>query len=81
MYRALADAIRVLAMDAVQQANSGHPGAPMGMDDDACQFKWMWFDGLRPVGRDKTHAQQIGVHKRGTKAGKCADACLRSAVL
>ncbi|HEY9274947.1 hypothetical protein, partial [Achromobacter sp.] len=28
---ALADAIRALAMDAVQQANSGHPGAPMGM--------------------------------------------------
>ena len=27
----MADAIRALAMDAVQQANSGHPGAPMGM--------------------------------------------------
>jgi len=27
----LADALRALAMDAVQQANSGHPGAPMGM--------------------------------------------------
>ena len=31
----LADAIRVLAMDAVQQANSGHPGAPMGMAEMA----------------------------------------------
>jgi transketolase len=31
----MANAIRVLAMDAVQQANSGHPGAPMGMADMA----------------------------------------------
>src|SRR5678815_5778634 len=29
----MANAIRALAMDAVQQANSGHPGAPMGMAD------------------------------------------------
>jgi transketolase len=31
----LANALRALAMDAVQQANSGHPGAPMGMADMA----------------------------------------------
>ena len=31
----LANAIRVLAMDGVQQANSGHPGAPMGMAEMA----------------------------------------------
>jgi transketolase len=31
----MADAIRALAMDAVQQANSGHPGAPMGMAEMA----------------------------------------------
>ncbi len=31
----LANALRVLAMDAVQQANSGHPGAPMGMAEMA----------------------------------------------
>jgi transketolase len=33
--RRMADAIRALAMDAVQQANSGHPGAPMGMAEIA----------------------------------------------
>lgn len=34
-YTDLATAIRVLSMDAVEQANSGHPGAPMGMADMA----------------------------------------------
>jgi transketolase len=52
--RELANAIRALAMDAVQRANSGHPGAPMGMADIA-QVLWsdvlkhnpgnpLWFD-------------------------------------
>ena len=52
--RELANAIRALAMDAVQRANSGHPGAPMGMADIA-QVLWSevlkhnpgnprWFD-------------------------------------
>ena len=33
--RSLANAIRALAMDAVEAANSGHPGMPMGMADAA----------------------------------------------
>ncbi len=37
--RKLADALRILSMDGVQKANSGHPGAPMGMADIA-QVVW-----------------------------------------
>ena len=33
--KTMADAIRVLTMDAVEQAASGHPGMPMGMADVA----------------------------------------------
>jgi transketolase len=40
----LANAIRALAMDAVQQAHSGHPGMPMGMADIA---EVLWNDHLR----------------------------------
>ncbi|WP_406703992.1 transketolase [Sodalis sp.] len=39
--KALANAIRALSMDAVQKANSGHPGAPMGMADIA---EVLWRD-------------------------------------
>ncbi len=42
--RELANALRALAMDAVQQANSGHPGMPMGMADIA---EVLWNDFLR----------------------------------
>ncbi len=42
--RKRADALRVLAMDAVQQARSGHPGMPMGMADIA---EVLWNDFLR----------------------------------
>ena len=38
----LANAIRALSMDAVQKANSGHPGAPMGMADIA-EVLWNGF--------------------------------------
>jgi len=42
--RDLANAIRALSMDAVQKANSGHPGAPMGMADIA---EVLWNDHLK----------------------------------
>ncbi|MDJ0918240.1 MAG: transketolase [Woeseiaceae bacterium] len=42
--RTLANAIRALSMDAVQAANSGHPGAPMGMADIA---EVLWRDYLK----------------------------------
>ncbi|AWP32098.1 transketolase [Pantoea vagans] len=42
--RELANAIRALSMDAVQKANSGHPGAPMGMADIA---EVLWRDFLQ----------------------------------
>jgi transketolase len=42
--RELANAIRALSMDAVQKANSGHPGAPMGLADVA---EVLWRDELK----------------------------------
>ncbi len=42
--RDLANAIRVLSMDAIQKAKSGHPGAPMGMADIA---EVLWNDFLK----------------------------------
>ncbi len=42
--RNLANAIRALSMDAVQKANSGHPGAPMGMADIA---EVLWNDYMK----------------------------------
>ncbi|MGM0553050.1 MAG: transketolase [Pseudomonadota bacterium] len=46
--RELANAIRALSMDAVQKANSGHPGAPMGMADIA-EVLWNDFMQHNPV--------------------------------
>ncbi|MBL4836494.1 MAG: transketolase [Kordiimonadaceae bacterium] len=49
--RVMANAIRVLSMDGVQQANSGHPGMPMGMADVSTVLfsKFMQFDPAWPA--------------------------------
>jgi transketolase len=49
--RELANAIRALSMDAIQKANSGHPGAPMGMADIA-EVLWNDFMKHNPANPD-----------------------------
>lgn len=51
----LANAIRALSMDAVQAANSGHPGMPMGMADVATVLysKFLKFDPAAPKWADR----------------------------
>src|SRR5262249_40900240 len=53
--RHMADALRALAMDAVEQANSGHPGMPMGMADIATVLftQFLRFDPLAPDWPDR----------------------------
>jgi transketolase len=53
--RLLANAIRALAMDAVQAANSGHPGMPMGMADVATVLftEYLKHDPLDPAWHDR----------------------------
>ena len=51
----MANAIRALAMDAVEAANSGHPGMPMGMADVATTLfsKYLKFDPQAPKWHDR----------------------------
>ncbi|KSV81871.1 transketolase [Sinorhizobium sp. Sb3] len=53
--RDLANAIRVLSIDAVEAANSGHPGMPMGMADAAAVLfsKHLNFDASKPSWPDR----------------------------
>lgn len=54
-HEAMANAIRVLAMDAVEQAKSGHPGMPMGMADVATVLfsRFLTFDAANPDWPDR----------------------------
>ncbi len=54
-YAPMADAIRALAMDAVEAANSGHPGMPMGMADVATVLwsEYLKFDPSAPDWADR----------------------------
>ena len=54
-YKNMSNAIRALSMDAVQKANSGHPGMPMGMADVATILfsKYMKFDPENPTWHDR----------------------------
>lgn len=53
--KSLANAIRALSMDAVQAANSGHPGMPMGMADVATVLfgDYLKFDPTQPKWADR----------------------------
>src|SRR3984957_20025416 len=55
MLRHMADALRALAMDAVERAQSGHPGMPMGMADVATILfsKFLKFDPTAPQWPDR----------------------------
>ena len=55
MHANLANAIRALSMDAVEQAQSGHPGMPMGMADVATVLfsKFLKFDAAQPDWADR----------------------------
>lgn len=62
--RTLANAIRVLSMDGVQAANSGHPGLPMGMADVATVLftKFLKFDAANPTWPDRDRFVLSGGH-------------------
>jgi transketolase len=55
MVQSMANAIRALSMDAVQKANSGHPGAPMGLADVATVLftEFLKFDASEPHWPDR----------------------------
>ena len=63
-FRPMANAIRFLAADAVDKANSGHPGMPMGMADVATVLysKFLKFDPKNPTWADRDRFILSGGH-------------------
>ncbi len=63
-HKQMANAIRSLSMDAVQKANSGHPGMPMGMADVATVLfsKFLKFDPSNPTWPDRDRFVLSGGH-------------------
>ena len=63
-FRTMANAIRFLAADAVDKANSGHPGMPMGMADVATVLysKFLKFDPKNPTWADRDRFILSGGH-------------------
>ena len=57
----LANAIRILSIDAVQKANSGHPGMPMGMADIA---EVLWNDFLKHNPKDDAPFPELRKNRR-----------------
>ena len=55
IFKDLSNAIRFLSIDAVQKANSGHPGMPMGMADEATVLlsRFMSFSASNPDWPDR----------------------------
>jgi transketolase N-terminal domain/subunit len=68
----LANAIRALSMDAVQKANSGHPGAPMGMADIA---EVLWNDFLKHNPNDPTWYDATALFSPTATRRCCSTAC------
>lgn len=64
IHNMMANAIRALSMDAVQKANSGHPGMPMGMADVATVLfsRFLKFDASKPDWADRDRFILSGGH-------------------
>ncbi len=64
LHKDMANAIRALAMDAVEKAKSGHPGMPMGMADVATVLwtKFLRFDAANPAWPDRDRFILSGGH-------------------